>query len=125
MAICRRFIAGILVTLVFAPLLARTIEGVGIFSTPRDWSAPCPADLKFVGTINASRWPVRVEYRWERSDGAVSARRFIEVRSQHQRVTETWRLGRYRQHMVVWERLHVLAPTNIKSGQALVTVNCR
>ena len=40
-------------------------------------------------------------------------------------VTDTWRIGTGRGRHVIWERLHVLAPTGIYSPPARVTVNCR
>ena len=103
----------------------RSIASVRIFARPAAWSGRCPADLHFYATINANRWPVRVMVQWERSDGAVGTRRQIEVRGPHQRVGESWRLGRLGQRMEVWERLHVLAPTNIVSAPARVRVVCR
>ena len=124
----RRWIACGLLLFVATLLLAqsRSIGSVGIFTRPpRVWDGRCPADLQFIGTVNANRWPVWIDYRWERSDGAAAGRRRMEVRSAHQRVSDTWRLGRNGQRLVVWERLHVLAPTNVMSREARVNVICR
>ena len=124
----RWIVCGIALLILATTLLAqqRSIASVGIFSRPpRVWDGQCPADLQFVATINANRWPVWVNYRWERSDGAMSNVRRVEVRGEHQRVSETWRLGRFGDRLTVWERLHVLAPTNVSSAEAHVRVICR
>ena len=92
---------------------------------PRAFNGACPATLEFIATIFVNRYPIVAEYQWERSDGAVSGRRRVNIRSRGQGVRENWTLGRGRASLHVWERLHVLAPTNILSPVAPVTVNCR
>jgi hypothetical protein len=102
----------------------RTVTRVGIVAKPRAYNGPCPASLEFIATIHVSRHPVRVEYQWERSDGGRGRRETIEIRSAGQGVTDTWTLGRGGERRVVWERLHVLAPTGISSPEARVRVDC-
>jgi len=117
----------VLVVLAFAAELfaaQHTVTKVAIVAKPRSFSGPCPATLQFTATIFVSH-PSKVTYVWERSDGAKGPRQTIDIRSAGQGVTDTWTLGAGRQHMVVWERLHVLAPTGISSPQGRVSVTCR
>jgi hypothetical protein len=117
---------GILVFLVAISLAAqaRTVTRVGIVAKPRSYSGPCPVTLQFIGTIFVSRYPVWVEYQWERSDGARGQRQKVRIDSRGRGVSETWQLGGRHERMQVWERLHVLAPTGITSPVARVNVNC-
>ena len=103
----------------------RTVTSVGLVAKPRSYSGPCPATLRFIGTIHVSRYPVWVDYQWERSDGARGRRQRIRIDSVGRGVSETWQLGSGRQRMQVWERLHVLAPTGISSPAVRVNVRCR
>jgi hypothetical protein len=102
-----------------------TVTRVGIVAKPRSYTGTCPTTLEFIATIHVSRHPVRVEYQWERSDGGRGRRETIEIRSAGQGVTDTWTLGRGGERRVVWERLHVLAPTGISSPEARVRLECR
>src|SRR3954451_1459808 len=114
------------VLLVPALLIAqRTVTRVGVVAKPRVYTGPCPADIAFIGTIHVSHYPTFAEYRWERSDGAKGPRQRVEIRSAGRGVTDTWHLGAGRRRYVIWERLHVLAPTGIYSPEARVTVTCR
>ena len=103
----------------------RTVTRVGIVAKPRSYVGECPATLEFIATIHVSHHPVRVEYQWERSDGGRGRREVIEIRSAGQGVTDSWTLGRHGERRVVWERLHVLAPTGISSPEARVRLDCR
>lgn len=103
----------------------RTVTRVAIVAKPKSFTGSCPATLEFVATIFVSHHPVRVEYQWERSDGGRGRREVIEIRAAGQGVTDTWTLGRHGERRVVWERLHVLAPTGISSPQARVRLDCR
>ena len=118
---------GILVFLFAMSLVAaaRTVTSVGLVAKPRSYSGPCPATLRFIGTIRVRRYPVWVDYQWERSDGARGQRQRIRIDSRGRGVSETWRIGGRHEHMQVWERLHVLAPTGISSPAVRVNVNCR
>jgi hypothetical protein len=108
------------------PLVAQepTVTKVVAVVNPKSFSGDCPAELKFTGTIFVSRHPVSVTYEWERSDGARSGRKTIEIRSAGQGVSETWKLGARGETKTVWEKLHVLAPTGISSNEATVQVRC-
>ena len=122
----RKVLAVLVLLLLPAVTLAQhTVTRVGVVAKPRVWDGPCPADLEFIATIHVSRFPTFVEYQWERSDGAKGPRRRVEILSAGRGVSDTWHLGGRRGRRVVWERLHVLAPTGITSPEARVTVTCR
>jgi len=116
----------LILLLVPVALLAsvHTVKRVAIVANPKLYDGRCPATLNFTATIFVNH-PSFVEYRWERSDGARGPKQRIDIRSAGQGVTDTWTLGSGRQRMVVWERLHVLAPTGISSPEARVRVSCR
>ncbi len=107
------------------PVHAQTVTRVGVVAKPQVWTGRCPAPLEFIGTIHVSRYPVRVTYVWERSDGAVGPRQSVEIRSAGRGVSDTWQLGARGEHLRVWEQLHVIAPSNVRSPRAAVRVNCR
>ena len=120
----RRFLA-VLVLLIAATAQGQTVTRVGVVAKPKNFHGRCPAEIQFIGTIRVSRHPVEVEYVWERSDGARGERHSVVIRSAGQAVNEYWTLGQHGQRMQVWEQLHVLAPTNIRSARIPVRVNCR
>jgi len=122
----RKSLAVLFLLLVPALALAqRTVTRVAIVANPKVYTGPCPADIKFTATIFVSHQPTFADYVWERSDGAKGPRQHVDIRSAGRGVSETWHIGAGHQHYVIWERLHVLAPTGIYSPQARVTVNCR
>jgi hypothetical protein len=102
-----------------------TVTKVVTVVNPKTFTGQCPAELRFTGTIFVSRHPVTVEYEWLRSDGAKGPRQRVTINSAGQGVSDTWQLGAHGQHLRVWEKLHVLAPTGITSAPATATVNCR
>lgn len=120
-----RCVLPLLVLLIAVGAHAQTVTRVGAVAKPKNFRGRCPAEIQFVGTIHVSRHPVEVEYVWERSDGARSERHRVVIRSAGQSVNEYWTLGGPGQRMVIWEQLHVLAPTNIRSDRVPVHVNCR
>jgi hypothetical protein len=103
----------------------RTVTRVGVIPKPQTYNGPCPAPLQFIGTIHVSRYPVSVEYVWERSDHAIGPRQRVEVTSVGHGVIDHWKLGGRGEHLHVWEQLHVLSPSNVRSPRAYVQVNCR
>jgi len=122
-----RRVLAVLAVFAFSAVMSasqRTVTKVAIVAHPKSFSGRCPATLQFTATIFVSH-PSKVTYVWERSDGAKGPRQVIDIRSAGQGVTDSWTLGAGRQHIVVWERLHVLAPTGISSPQARVSVTCR
>ena len=115
----------VLLLLIATAAHAQTITSVGLVAKPKVYTGPCPAEIQFIGTIHVSRHPVAIDYFWERSDGAKGPRHRIVIRSAGQAVREYWTLGAHRDHLQVWEQLHVIAPTGIRSPRAFVRVNCR
>ncbi len=119
---------GLVLLAAHAPVAAaqqRTVTKVVAVAKPKVYGGPCPAEIQFIGTIFVSHHPVMVEYRWERSDGAMGETQKVEIRSAGQAVYETWTLGAQGKQYRVWEKLHVLAPTGIASAPAVATVTCR
>ena len=101
-----------------------TVTKVVTVVNPKVYSGPCPAHLKFTGTIFVSRHPVTVEYQWERSDGGKGPRQSVTINAAGEGVSETWNLGGKGEHLNVSEKLHVLAPTGITSAPAIAKVSC-
>ena len=100
-----------------------TVTRVVVIAKPKTYAGPCPTTIEFVGTIFVSR-PARVEYRWERSDGAMGPRESVDIRSAGKGVTTTWKVGTPRKSFSGWQRLHVLAPASTISNQAVVQIKC-
>lgn len=100
-----------------------TVTRVLVVAKPRTYSGPCPTTIEFLGTIFVSR-PARVEYRWERSDGTLGPRQFVDIRSAGKGVTTTWRVGTPRRVFSGWERLRVLSPNAISSNTAAIQIKC-
>jgi len=101
-----------------------TVTKVVAIAKPKSFKGPCPAEIQFVGTIFVKNPPVTVEYQWERSDGATGERKRLEIGSAGEGVYDSWKLGEGKQHMHVWERVHVLSPRNVLSGKASASINC-
>jgi hypothetical protein len=123
-AIVLAFLASLALASVAALAQQHTVTRVGIVAKPQAYNGHCPARIEFIATIHVSH-PSRVEYQWERSDGGRGQRESVDIHSAGQGVTDSWTLGGGNERLVVWERLHVLAPTGISSPQARVHVNCR
>ena len=123
----RRASVAVIVCAVALALYAQihTVSRVAIVVNPRTYNGPCPAALKFTATIFVNVRPAHVTYQWERSDGAQAQRQSVEINAAGRGVSETWTLGAPGQRLRVWEQLHVVAPTGIKSPRAYATVNCR
>ena len=123
----------LLVLLFVAPLIVlpaansqeRTVTEVKAIAKPKQYHGPCPTTIEFVATIFVSHHPARVDYQWERSDGAKGPRQTITNRSAGEGVSTTWEISR-RIHGEFdgWEKLHVLAPTGISSNEAQFQIKC-
>jgi len=100
-----------------------TVTKVVVIAKSKTNVGPCPMTVEFLGTIFVSR-PARVEYRWERSDGAVGPREFVDIRSAGKGVTTTWQVGAPRRNFSGWARLRVLSPNSIVSNTATIQIKC-
>lgn len=101
------------------------VTGVSAHARPAQYRGDCPAPLEFVGTVKLGRHPVVLEYVWERSNHTRSEVRRIQARSAKQVLTDAWGVGGPPGKMQVWEKLTILSPDMISSGQARVEVDCR
>ncbi len=86
-----------------------------------NYSGPCPGNFEFSANITANDSGV-VVYRWERSDGLngpLTIAMFSAAGTQT--VTSSWSTEG---HGSFWQRLHVLAPNEVVSGEAAFTNQC-
>ena len=102
-----------------------TVTKVVAIAKPTSYKGTCPAEIQSVGTIFVKNPPVKVEYEWIRSDGAIGHREKIEIQSDGQGVYDTWTLGAPKQHMKIWEKVHVISPVNKTSAPAHADVHCQ
>ena len=100
------------------------VSVVGVVAVPAHYEGACPAALEFVGTLKLQKFPVTVEYLWQRSDGSRTQVRRIQARSARQKITDEWEIGGAPGRMEVWERLTILSPAQISSAIAEASVNC-
>lgn len=100
-----------------------TVTKVVVIAKQKTYTGPCPTTIEFLGTIFVSR-PARVEYRWERSDGTVGPREFVDIRSAGKGVTTTWRVGTPRRSFSGWAKLRALTPNSSISNTAAFQVKC-
>lgn len=125
------------------PLAAQTTGGATPTAAafPRQYAGNCPAAIEFIGHVTVTVAGTRVDYQWERSNGtsgkvlhgqigapaagaaprdtAKPATITAPVVSDHWRVALPGRGGQF------WEKLHILAPVDLRSAAALVDVDCR
>jgi hypothetical protein len=106
-----------------------TIGEVTVVANPQSYSGPCPARVRFTGTIAVLRPPMTFNYHWERSDGAKGPIRVVHVRNASARtvtVVDSWQLGTPGQRLRVWEKLVVnCGNTHITTSPAEATISCR
>lgn len=90
------------------------------------YQGPCPAKLRFTGTITASApLKVPVSYQWVRSDGVKGRKRSIRMTGTTATVSDQWKLGASGQMMRPWSELHILSPNRLVSNQIGAQVLCR
>jgi hypothetical protein len=93
---------------------------------PAAFQGKCPVTLHFTARVTVVNPPARVRYEWIRSDGATSAAKEILIKGTEGIIGgESWQLGGAGEKMAVWERVHVLAPNNDNSRNALVRIACQ
>ena len=121
----RLFMAALLAALPASAAAPAPVTRIDVIAKPAAYIGKCPANLSFIATIRVARWPLVVEYQWERSDGSRTRREHVQIRGASQGVTDLRRIGRRGQRLRVWQRLHVLAPNPLTSRQARAIVTCR
>lgn len=94
-------------------------------ANPGEYSGPSPARIQFSAAVFVNKYPLKINYRWERSDGAKSQPQTLEIAGPVQGVTTTWTLGAPGKRYQIWERLHILAPVDIAAEPGRAAVVCR
>ena len=78
------------------------ITAVTVAANPQSYTGPCPAKIAFIGKIHVDRYPMTLNYQWQRSDGAKGPLRVMRVPNASTRVLtviEHWQLGSPGQQM--------------------------
>jgi hypothetical protein len=127
---------------VAAPLAAQQSAAVlpSVAALPARYTGNCPATIEFLGRVTVTIAGTHIDYQWERSDGhngkvlhavigkardpkappdTTSNPRFTQ-----QLPSDHWRAGFPNATAQYWEVLHVLAPVDVESGHATVSMNC-
>jgi hypothetical protein len=106
---------------------AGSVTGVSLTVDPAVHVGPCdPSGVRFsfTGKIRTDG-PTRVQYRFLRSDGAISpVREFEARRAGSYGVTSTWTLGGRVAPDERWQLLEVLYPNAIASERAVFRLDC-
>jgi hypothetical protein len=128
--------------LLFLPLAATPLhaQSSAVLPTavalPATYTGNCPAKIEFVGHLTVTVPGAVIEFRWERSNGdsgkviraTVGAGRTVDSASHTLTVpvpSDVWHVGQAGRTGQFWEVLHVLAPVDIRSAPARVTLDCR
>ena len=100
------------------------VTGFKPAAAPKTYTGKCPVTVHFSSIINTNHRPVTIEYEWVRSDGAKGPKQTATITNQMEVVRDTWELGGAGEHKTIWEKVHVLSPNNISSGEATARLNC-
>src|SRR3974377_1203205 len=63
-------VAVLVLSCLASTVAAHEIGGVTVKASPETYNGPCPARIRFTGLIEIQRYPMTLNYHWERSDGA-------------------------------------------------------
>jgi hypothetical protein len=97
---------------------------------PETYSGPCPTTIKFQGSItvtNLTRPPLKVQYKFIRSDGAFAPVNNIHFeRNGSKPVSTTWTIGgpglpAYEG----WQAIKVVYPQDVESNRANFKIECK
>lgn len=111
-------------------LYAQPKISVELKATPETYSGPCPATIKFQGKItvaNITRPPLKVQYKFIRSDGAFAPVNTINFEKDGSKaVNTTWTLGgpglpTYEG----WQAIKVVYPQDVESNKAGFKMECK
>ena len=128
----------VLVTLISALFLFSSSEALyaqpkisaELKAIPETYSGRCPVTIKFQGKItvtNITRPPLKVQYKFIRSDGAFAPIRTINfIRDGSRAVNTTWTLGgpglpTYEG----WQAIKVVYPQDVESNKANFKIECK
>ena len=133
---------------IVAAMLAVTaarLSGQAVLPTasafPRTYAGNCPRSIEFVGHILVTIPGTRVDYQWERSNGTKGKVLHAQIGKPlapgaprdtmkspnviEPVASDRWFVGLPQEGGRFWEKLHILAPFDIYSPQALVDVEYR
>jgi hypothetical protein len=106
-------------------LAESAINTVIAVAHPRQYDGRCPASVAFIGTISVNQ-PMRVSYRWERSDNVKGPVETVVVNGRGQSVKGNWKVNRPAgKEFQGSNTLHVLSPSDQRSNPAEFTLICR
>ena len=92
---------------------------------PNSYSGLCPFTIKFTGEIavrNITRPPLKVQYRFIRSDGALTpVETLIFYKPGSKKVTTTWTIGK---SYSGWVAIKIIYPQNVESNKAYFKLVC-
>jgi len=110
-------------------LMAQGIGAVTVSAIGHTYRGPCPAHLQFRGRIVIEKYPLTLNYVWERSDGAKSTTKVLKVPNASTRtmtVVDAWSFGKSGQIADVWVSLRVRSGNaDVTSDHATIHVECR
>lgn len=135
--IALRFVALVAAT----PLAAQGTGAVlpSATASPTRYAGNCPAKIEFVGHVTTTQLGMRIDYRWERSNGDSTKLLHVQLGApaagdtSHTPTTaavvaipsDIWHVALPGQSGVFWEVLHIESPFDIRSAPARVQVDCR
>ena len=104
------------------------IGSVTVTANKTSYTGKCPTTIKFTGKIEVNKFPMSLNYHWERSDGAKTAVKVVHVKKGTKTLTvvDTWKLGAAGKHVDGWVKLIVNSGnTHITSDPANFTLDCK
>jgi len=105
------------------------VSGVSVTANVQTYSGKCPAKIKFTGVIEVNKYPLTLNYQWERSDGAKGPKKVERVPSAKTKtvtVVDYWQLGAKGDSMTVSAKLRVRTGNlDLASAPAEVTIHCK
>lgn len=110
----------------FAQPAAR-VTRVELSADPQNPSGPCPATIKFVGSVTTSS-AGQVTYTFPRSDGAIGPELTLNFEQAGiKEVSTTWTLGDSigLPYYEGWQSIKILSPNALESEHAKFVLNCK
>jgi len=104
-----------------------TVTRLELASEPMNATGPCPATIKFYGSITTGG-PGRVTYTFTRNDGATGPEFTLDFAEAGTRQVNTnWTLGDEVQlpHYEGWQSIKILSPKALESNRAKFVLDCK